>query len=182
LWELTLDALMLVSDDRRLLRVNAAAEKLLGAPAHAVVGQLIDRFVPPEHHGALRDLWIQLVETGAQEGHFEVLRADGSTWPVEYRALARFTPGQHLIVARPLGTRAVHGRGPFEAHAPAQLTPRERSVLALVAEGLSAQEIAERLFVSAGTVRTHLKNAYSKLGAHDRGSAVAGALRRGLLD
>ena len=61
------------------------------------------------------------------------------------------------------------------------LSPREREVLALVADGLSAPEIAERLVLSPHTVKTHVRNLCDKLGVADRAAAVATAIRRGLL-
>jgi two-component system nitrate/nitrite response regulator NarL len=62
------------------------------------------------------------------------------------------------------------------------LSVREQEVLRLTAEGCSAKEIAERLDISATTVRTYLSHAYDKLGVSDRAAAVAEAMRRGLLD
>ena len=62
------------------------------------------------------------------------------------------------------------------------LTPREREILALTADGHSAPEIAERLTLSPTTVRTHLQHLYDKLGVSDRAAAVAEAMRRGLLE
>jgi two-component system nitrate/nitrite response regulator NarL len=62
------------------------------------------------------------------------------------------------------------------------LTPRERAVLALAAEGLSTSEIAARLSVASPTVKTHLQSIYTKLDVPDRTSAVASAMRRGLLN
>jgi DNA-binding NarL/FixJ family response regulator len=53
------------------------------------------------------------------------------------------------------------------------LTPREREILDLVAEGSSNAEIAERLWVSLGTVRKHLDHVYAKLGVHTRTAAAA---------
>ena len=62
------------------------------------------------------------------------------------------------------------------------LTARERQVLALTAEGLSAPQIAERLIVALPTVKTHQARLYEKLGVSERAAAVAEAMRRGLLE
>jgi DNA-binding CsgD family transcriptional regulator len=53
------------------------------------------------------------------------------------------------------------------------LTPRERQILDLVAEGDSNREIAERLYISPGTVRIHLERVYKKLGVRSRTAALA---------
>jgi len=62
------------------------------------------------------------------------------------------------------------------------LTPRELAVLSLVAKGLSTPEIAARLHVASATVKTHLQSIYHKLDVPDRTSAVAAAMRRGMLE
>ena len=62
------------------------------------------------------------------------------------------------------------------------LTGREREVLELTANGRSAPQIAEQLFLSTATVKTHLQRLYEKLGVSDRAAAVAEAMRRGLLE
>jgi DNA-binding NarL/FixJ family response regulator len=59
------------------------------------------------------------------------------------------------------------------------LSPREREVLALLARGLNGEEAAERLVLSPETIRTHVRNAMTKLGAHTRTHAVVLALARG---
>jgi two-component system, NarL family, nitrate/nitrite response regulator NarL len=63
-----------------------------------------------------------------------------------------------------------------------KLTPREQEVLRLVAEGQSAPDIAQELFIEASTVKTHLQNTYEKLGVSGRSAAVAEGMRRGLLE
>lgn len=63
----------------------------------------------------------------------------------------------------------------------ALLSPRERRVLDLLAQGRSNKEIARELGVSANTVKTHLANVYAKLGARRRTEAVAAARRSGLI-
>jgi DNA-binding NarL/FixJ family response regulator len=60
---------------------------------------------------------------------------------------------------------------------PRILTDRERQVLGLVADGLPVTAIAERLMLSGETVRTHIRNAMRRLGAHTRTHAVVEALR-----
>ena len=62
------------------------------------------------------------------------------------------------------------------------LTPREREILALVAEGRSNGEIGKRLFISTKTVSVHVSNILGKLDASGRTEAAAIARRRGLLD
>jgi DNA-binding NarL/FixJ family response regulator len=54
------------------------------------------------------------------------------------------------------------------AHAGPRLTPREREVAALVAQGCSNREIAERLVVGMRTVETHLEHIFTKLGVRSR--------------
>jgi two-component system nitrate/nitrite response regulator NarL len=62
------------------------------------------------------------------------------------------------------------------------LTPREREILAFIAEGSSTPHIAKELYLSPTTVKTHLTNLYGKLGVSDRAAAVAEGMRRGLLE
>jgi two-component system, NarL family, nitrate/nitrite response regulator NarL len=62
------------------------------------------------------------------------------------------------------------------------LTARERDVLALMADGLSGPQIAERLIVALPTVKTHQARLYEKLGVSERAAAVAEAMRRGLME
>jgi DNA-binding NarL/FixJ family response regulator len=69
---------------------------------------------------------------------------------------------------------------PPPAEAPDDLTPREAEVLTLIAEGLTNTEIAERLVVSAATVKSHVNHIFAKIGARDRAQAVVYAYANGL--
>lgn len=72
-------------------------------------------------------------------------------------------------------------RTPADDTSTETLTPRERSVLALLAEGMSNKAIAKRLEISDHTVKFHLNSVLSKLGATSRTEAVTKAVRAGLL-
>ena len=62
------------------------------------------------------------------------------------------------------------------------LTPREKDVLALLADGYRNREIAERLGISEHTVKFHLASIFGKLGASTRTEAVRKGLKLGLIE
>jgi DNA-binding NarL/FixJ family response regulator len=89
---------------------------------------------------------------------------------------------QHHVVAalagEPPGNRT---RGPgAQRELPDELTPREGQVLALIAEGLTNAEIAERLIVSPTTVKSHINHLFAKAGLRDRAQAINYAYRTGI--
>jgi DNA-binding NarL/FixJ family response regulator len=123
---------------------------------------------------------------------FEALRDGASgflikdTEPAELlRAVRVVAAGGSLL--SPTVTRRVIGefvarrtRRPAPHPGLRALTEREHEVVGLVADGLSNEEIAERLVVSPATVRTHVSRAMGKLGAHDRAQLVVVAFQSGL--
>ncbi|MEU6976980.1 MULTISPECIES: response regulator transcription factor [unclassified Streptomyces] len=84
---------------------------------------------------------------------------------VRNRLLAAVTGAQRSAPGEPL---------------PDDLTPREREVLALIGEGLPNRAIAERLFISEATVKTHINNLFAKARIRDRADAVRRAIAAGL--
>jgi DNA-binding NarL/FixJ family response regulator len=85
-----------------------------------------------------------------------------------------------LLISRFLAT-AEAAAAPAAADCLAELTAREREVMALAAEGLSNHEIAGRLFLSPLTARTHVQRAMMKLHARDRAQLVVMAYQAGLV-
>lgn len=84
------------------------------------------------------------------------------------------------IVVRVLGHMT--GDTPPQAHLPAvQLSPREREVLQLLAQGLTNREIARTLTVSASTIKIHVEHILAKLGVSDRTQAAVRSIELGLL-
>jgi DNA-binding NarL/FixJ family response regulator len=83
------------------------------------------------------------------------------------------------LVARADGDAPAADAGPGAALG---LTPREAEVLALVADGLTNRQIAERLFISVRTAGVHVSNILAKLNAANRVEAAGVAHRLGLLD
>jgi two-component system, NarL family, nitrate/nitrite response regulator NarL len=96
-------------------------------------------------------------------------------------AIAAVARGEIVLSPEAQSSVAEEIRVRRDASEPA-LTPREREVLRFVAEGLSAPDIAERLSLSAATVKGHLGSIYEKLGVSERAAAVAEGMRRGLLE
>jgi DNA-binding NarL/FixJ family response regulator len=86
---------------------------------------------------------------------------------VTRRLIGRF------VATRPRGVRPLVEAG--------TLTAREREVLVLIAQGLSNAEIAEALFVSGATVKTHVGRVFAKVGARDRAQAVVRAYELGVV-
>ena len=91
----------------------------------------------------------------------------------------------HVVAALSAGAAgpaagAAPGDGPEEL--PDGLTPREAEVLALIAEGLTNTEIADRLVVSAATVKSHVNHIFAKAGVRDRAQAVVYAYEHGLAE
>ncbi|MFE1787942.1 response regulator [Streptomyces sp. NPDC059525] len=99
------------------------------------------------------------------------------------RAIRAAAAGQSVldreVQDRLLATARTHAP-PADRPLPEDLTPREREVLALIGEGLPNRGIAERLFISEATVKTHINNLFAKAGIRDRADAVRRAIAAGL--
>jgi len=96
------------------------------------------------------------------------------------RALDAVASGQAFLGAEVAGRALARLSGGSAPVAFAELTEREREILSLVARGLTNAAIADRLVLSPKTVRNHVSNVMTKIGAPDRAAAVAMARDAGL--
>jgi two-component system nitrate/nitrite response regulator NarL len=125
-----------------------------------------------EYHGG--ELVLQALTAGA--AGFLSKSASGE----EICAAIRRIAGGESVLPADVGTSlasTLRERGATGTH----LSPRELTILELMADGGPAQIIADRLHLAVPTVKTHIQNLYAKLGVNDRGAAVAEGMRRGLL-
>ncbi|MCY1328500.1 HTH-type transcriptional regulator MalT [compost metagenome] len=122
---------------------------------------------------------LDALQFAASEGFVRTFADEG---PALLAVLAQLRGSRMPDAAKALLERLLAGHGePPLAEGVEPLTEKELRVLRLSAEGLRNREIAERLFVSETTVRTHLRNINTKLGSHSRTHAVAIARQCGWL-
>jgi DNA-binding NarL/FixJ family response regulator len=142
---------------------------------------------------SLQDVRVVILTTfGLDEYVFEAIRSGASgflvkdTEPDELLQAVRVVAGGEALLSPSVTRRlieefAAHAKEPQPTEGLDQLTAREREVMALVAAGLSNDEIARRLFVSPATAKTHVSRSMIKLGARDRAQLVVIAYESGLV-
>jgi DNA-binding CsgD family transcriptional regulator len=171
----------LVDHDRRRVAVNDSACLLLGRPREAVLGTRLEDFVAPEFLPEAEGTWRAFLQRGTWLGESAIVRPDRRFVRVEFAAVLTEIDGEPRTLIVTLEHRTVEDEEP-EPSQHGQLTPRETEIVNYVAMGKSGPDIAEILFISPATVRTHVRNAMGKLGARTRAHLVAIVLTdRGVL-
>lgn len=130
------------------------------------------------------DYFFRVLQVGALG--YVLKRAATSDLLAAVRAVARGEVFLYPAVAKKLVTdyiaRAEGKAEPEVRDTYESLTPREREILGLIAEGLSNREIAERLVLSLSTVQTHYVHIIEKLNLQSRAALIKFAIRKGLID
>jgi PAS domain S-box-containing protein len=170
------NAMVLADEDRRFVEANDAALELLGRKREELIGMPVaDTITSSEHERSARE-WDAFMRSGEHTGTRKVVRADGTEVQIEVAARFLQVGGRRLAVSVTLAmSDSPVVRQPALARHGA-LTNREREVVTLIALGHETSQIADGLLVSPETVRTHVRNAMSKLGARTRAQLVAIAL------
>jgi PAS domain S-box-containing protein len=169
----TSNPVFLLDEQRQIVDVNDAAVALFGGDRAAVVGTSIDALIRPEDQPVAASEWREFLKTGEYSGKRILHRADGSEVETEFAARLERIDGRRLaayvaiVEDESAPPPSVDGVGELP------LTNREREVVTLIALGQETAQIAEQLHISPDTVRTHVRNAMSKLGARTRAQLVA---------
>ncbi|MGZ4250379.1 MAG: helix-turn-helix transcriptional regulator, partial [Solirubrobacteraceae bacterium] len=161
------NAMVLLDERRCIVDVNGAyvrlvqhrRAELLGRPAHMFIrdGPLFTA-----------EQWRELLAQPQFTGSAELIHADGSRVTVDFAGHPEIVTGQRLIlvVALRIGRGGRRPADPDETpKRMGSLSPRECDVVRLLSLGSTGPEIADELHVAHNTVRTHVRNAMTKLGA-----------------
>jgi DNA-binding NarL/FixJ family response regulator len=165
---LLLDVRMPGTDGLQALRAIVTAPELAGTRVIVLTTFELDEYVFEALHDGASGFLIKDTEPAELLRAIRVVADGGSL----------LSPGVTRRVIGELVARRPHQPAPHPGLR--TLTEREREVVALVAEGLSNKEIAERLVISPATARTHVHRAMGKLYAHDRAQLVVIAFQSGL--
>lgn len=192
----------LLDRDLRYVAVNEAATDLYQYPREEVVGQPAGTAFVGGRSSTGSGEWQDLLRDNELYGERVIAHPSGQPMRVSYAAHATKVDGQWLALfvtlsakLEPHGTELISARPPRVApgnsgsspgntfgRAGGSLTPREREVVRQVALGRSTPQIASDLSLSPATVRSHVRNAMVKVGAHTRAQLVALVLGEGLAD
>ncbi len=172
-FERTSNAIFVLDDQRRIVAVNQAALSLLGRSREDLLGtSMLGTMRSADRDEALRN-WQVFRASGEYFGRRALVRANGSEVQIDFAARLAHIRGKRVAIyvalpgprSEPTRSSALSGQ--------ILLTAREREIITHVAVGDETDQIARALHISPTTVRTHVRNAMVKLGAHTRAQLVA---------
>ena len=171
------NAMVLLDEERRHVEVNGAYVQLLGYRPSDLIGRPVYE-LRADHSATSEAQWHAALRQKQFTGTIELLRADGGHVTVEYAGHPEIVTGRQLVLF--VALRASRG-GRVREDGPtglvhADLSQRELEVVKLLAEGFSGPEVAEELQIAHNTVRTHTRNAMTKMNARSRAQLVAKSL------
>jgi PAS domain S-box-containing protein len=171
-FEQTSNPIALLDDERRIVDVNAAGVALFGGERSALIGMSIVDSIRPAERALAASEWDAFLRSGEYMGTRALLRVDGSEVQIDFAARLAVIGGRRLAIY--VAATDDSSCAPVPALVGAlPLTEREREVVTLIALGRETAQIAAELHISPETVRTHVRNAMSRLGAHTRAQLVA---------
>jgi PAS domain S-box-containing protein len=178
------NAMVLVDGERRIVEANAGFVSLLGRARGELLGRHLFEFVADGPLATPRE-WREALAEGRFSGEAALLDAGGREVHVQWGATTEVATGRRLVLYVVLSTSrwgARFRRSSKHEAGRGSLSAREREIVRLVAFGDTSPEIAAQLGIAHDTVRTHVRNAMTKLGARSRAHLVAKALGEAALD
>jgi PAS domain S-box-containing protein len=164
--------LLLIDERRRYTDANQAACECFGVSREELLGSRPGDRTPADLQRRLEEIWPRLSNGEPLTTPWAFIRPDGTRHDVFLHLHPHALDGQDLVILL-----SAPPRGPAGG-----LTPREREITALLADGCDGREIAARLVLSPETVRTHIRNAMERANARTRAHLIAIALRERLID
>jgi len=150
---------------------------MAGRSREQLLGRLLEDQVAPEDRATAVAAFGECIAAGQWLGEWAIVAPGGARTKLEIAAAVTQLDGQPRVLVICLTSVAAEA-GRFTRREPEPLTPREREIVNFVAAGLTTREISDVLVVSPETVRTHVRNAMTKLRAHTRAHLVALVLTR----
>ena len=180
------NGMVLVDEQRRVVEANGAFVRLVGRVRADLVRRPIAELLVDGPLYTAGEWW-DVLRLGRFAGEAVVRHADGSDVAVQWGATTEMVTGRRLVLVVVLNTSRWGAR--FRRPRAAALAPggsgtlsaREREVVRLVALGESGPEIAAELGITHDTVRTHVRNAMTKLDARSRAHLAAKAVGEALV-
>jgi PAS domain S-box-containing protein len=163
----------LVDGARGFVEVNDGFVELAGHTRAELMATSVPSIVVPVERSISARRWETMLLRGNHAGTAHMVRGDGSKVEVDFAGQVAAIGGRELVVyvfsskGAPWPTPAAQPPGE------GSLTNREREVITLIALGSETGEIAGQLCIASETVRSHVRNAMAKLGAHTRAQLVA---------
>jgi DNA-binding NarL/FixJ family response regulator len=138
------------------------------APNKRIVGRSIDESLPPADRRSIADCWRAMLARGEGHGVQKLVIDPDVHTTVSYAAHVAHIAGRLIILVVLMADRERDGAAAGSDAPPAPLTPRELEIITRIALGATSREIADDLFVTTETVRTHVRSAMTKRHAGDR--------------
>jgi DNA-binding NarL/FixJ family response regulator len=175
--------LVLMDESRRFRHANTAACMTLRLSRGELLSRRVPDIVVPFAMTTFEAAWCHMCDAGQVAVKALTLEGgDRAPVTIAARGTAEAMPGLYLAGFAPASLSGEElALFPDELQPAEPLTPRERELLQLAANGLGGPMIADELVLSRATVRTHFQNIYGKLDVRDRAGAVAKAMRLGLI-
>jgi DNA-binding CsgD family transcriptional regulator len=180
------NAMLLLDDERRVVDANPAFVRLVGRGRSFLLRQpMADLLVDGPLFTAGE--WRDALRLGRFAGEAVLRHVDGGDVTVQWGACTEVVTGRRLVLVVALSTSRWGGyfrrprEEPLDRANVGRLSAREQEVVRLVALGETGPEIAAELGIAHDTVRTHVRNAMTKLGARSRAHLVAKAVGEALV-